>query len=172
MSPDENIYDVEDEAEEHGEPIGVPDGAQVEMLPPHIFLLHLMAGIVLSWLIPIHFGHGWGGLGLIFFAGAFGVMLWCRKLFQEAETNIRPGQPTTVIIQTGPYKYSRNPIYVAFLVGFAGLAMMADAPVMLLLLGPLYYILDRKVIAPEEEYLAAKFGEEYTDYQDTVRRWV
>lgn len=172
MSPDENAYDAEDEDEERGAPLGIHDGADVPMLPPHIFLLFLMGGIVLNWLIPVHFGHGWGGLGLLLFCAAFGMMLYCRKLFQEAETNIRPGQPTTVIIEEGPYKYSRNPIYVSFLVGFAGLAMMADAPLMLLLTIGLYYVLDRYVIEPEEAYLEAKFGEDYTDYKDTVRRWL
>lgn len=63
-------------------------------------------------------------------------------------------------------------MYLSFLIGFAGLAMLADAPIMLLFLGSLYYLLDERIIVPEEEYLIEKFGEEYDVYCQNVRRWV
>ena len=63
-------------------------------------------------------------------------------------------------------------MYVAFMIGYAGLSLLADAPAMLLLGFVLFYFLDQKVIAPEEKYLAEKFGSEYLDYKGQVRRWV
>jgi protein-S-isoprenylcysteine O-methyltransferase Ste14 len=63
-------------------------------------------------------------------------------------------------------------MYVAFMVGYVGLSLLADAPAMLLLGFVLFYILDQRVIVPEENYLTEKFGTVYTDYKDEVRRWV
>ncbi len=148
------------------------DAPAIIAMPPNILLLFIMAGIVLNWLFPLDFGRGWGGIGLLMFTSALGAVIWCKKLFEEAGTNISPKEPTIIIVQDGPYRYSRNPIYLGFLVAYAGLAMMANAPVMLLLLGPLWYILDRHVIAPEERYLNDKFGEEYLAYKSTKRRWL
>ncbi len=150
----------------------IKDAPQVIMLPPVILLLAVTAGIVLDWVFPMNMGHGWGWPGLLLLGGGMAVIIRCRRLFEDAGTNIRPDQPTNVIIEDGPYKYSRNPIYLGFLVCFAGLALLADAPVMLLILAPLYYILDRHVIMPEEIYLEDKFGEVYLSYKRRVRRWI
>ena len=63
-------------------------------------------------------------------------------------------------------------MYLAFMIGYVGLALMADAPAMLLLGFVLFYFLDQRVITPEEKYLSEKFGTVYTDYKDEVRRWI
>lgn len=148
------------------------DTPDVLMFPPALFLLFLMGGIVLDWLIPMNWGHGWGGLGLVIFGAAIGIILWCRKLFENAQTNISPLEPSNALVTEGPFSYSRNPIYVCFIAGYIGLAMMADAPVMLLLAGGLWYMLDKYIIEPEEEYLTEKFGEQYLDYTTLTRRWL
>lgn len=148
------------------------DAPSVIMLPPTMLLLHVMAGITLNWFFGASMGHGWGWLGLIMLGGALGLIWWSKKLFTEAGTNVAPNQPTLVIVKTGPYQYSRNPIYLSFLLGFAGLAFLADAPVMLLVLFPLFYLLDQKVIVPEETYLAEKFGDVYLEYKAETRRWL
>lgn len=97
---------------------------------------------------------------------------WAKKTFKAAGTNVPPNQPAMAIATDGPYKYTRNPIYLSALMLYLGLAMLADAPVMLLLALGLFYLLDQHVIAPEEKYLSDKFGEEYLSYKATVRRWV
>lgn len=152
--------------------ISEKDAPNVPMIPPIILLLFLMLGIVLNWAFPMNWGHGWGWLGIILFSLGMGTVIWCKKLFDKAETNISPDKPTLTIVTTGPYKYSRNPIYAGFLCVYAGLGMMMDAPIMLLLTTGLWFILDRKIIVPEEIYLEEKFGEEYLDYKKTLRRWV
>lgn len=150
----------------------VRDAPDVPMIPPIILLLFIMAGIVLSWVLPVNFGHGWGTIGFIMFFTGIGTVIWCKKLFDNAGTNISPDEPTLVIIQDGPYKFSRNPIYVSFLAVYAGLAMMANAPVMLLLTIPLWYVLKTKVVEREEGYLEEKFGAEYLEYKHSKRRWL
>lgn len=149
------------------------DSPSVITLPPNIILLALVSGIVLDWFFQSNFGYIWGWLGLCLLFSAIGVILYCAKLFKQAGTNIRPDQPTlTLIIDKGPYQYSRNPIYLSFLVAFAGLSFLADAPVMLLLMFPLFYVFDRHVIVPEEKYLENKFGDDYKFYKNRVRRWI
>ncbi|MCB1721998.1 MAG: isoprenylcysteine carboxylmethyltransferase family protein [Rhodospirillales bacterium] len=162
--------DVEDAPEREAQaPLDHPD---LPTSPPIILLLMVMAGIVADWLMPINFGHGWGALGLILLLGALGYAFWCMQLFKTAGTNVNPAMPSSSLVTEGPYKYSRNPIYVCFLIAYVGLAMLADAPVMILLSVGLFFLLDKYIIQPEEEYLEATFGEEYLDYKNTVRRWV
>lgn len=148
------------------------DHPDVPVIPPIMFLLMVMAGITLDWLVPFNLGHGWGGFGLFLLLGGLGGVFWCKKLFDEAETNISPDQPTLTIITKGPYQYSRNPVYVCFLIAYLGLAALADAPVMVLLTGGLYYLLDHYVIEREEAYLEEKFGDQYLEYKKTAPRWL
>lgn len=142
------------------------------MLPPVLVFLHVIAGIVLDWAYPINFGHAWGWLGLVLLAACFLIIAWAKRLFEKAGTNVPPNQPTLAIVKTGPYRFTRNPMYLSFMLGFAGLSFLADAPAMLLLGGALFYFLDRRVIVPEEKYLTEKFGSVYTDYAAQVRRWI
>ncbi|MAE52323.1 MAG: hypothetical protein CMH27_10990 [Micavibrio sp.] len=148
------------------------DKPDIITLPPNILLLSLIAGLVLNWVFPYPLGHLWGWLGLALLIASGACMIWCKKLFDEAGTNIRPDMPSLALVEDGPYQYSRNPIYLCFLTGYAGLAMLADAPAMFLCLPVLWYVLDRYIIQPEEEYLAEKFGGAYLDYTGRVGRWI
>lgn len=149
-----------------------PDVPDVKMLPPMTLVLFISAGIVLDWIFPFNWGHAWGGLGFILFVAALAIAKWSINTMKAAGTNVPPNQPTTAIVIEGPFQYSRNPIYLSFLVAFTALAMLADAPVMLLLVPVLYFVLERTVIVPEEKYLTEKFDETYTDYVANVRRWI
>lgn len=173
---DESTHDNSGDTDETGQDTLISatrkkDAPRILALPPNVLLVMIVAGLTLNWLFPLSFGHMWGGFGLVLLVLSVGLIMWCKRLFDEEGTNIRPDLPTTVLITEGPYKYSRNPIYMAFLTGFAGLAMMADAPIMLLLLAPLWYILDRHIIQPEEDYLAEKFGADYIEYMGNTHRW-
>lgn len=150
----------------------VKDAPKVMMLPPTLVLMHICAGIVLNWVFPMSFGHVWGWLGLALLGAAFAITRWAKSLFEKAGTNVPPNKPAVVIVQDGPYRFTRNPMYLSFMLGFAGLAFLADAPMMMAMLLPLFYFLDQRVIAPEEEYLSAKFGDVYRDYTKKVRRWI
>lgn len=148
------------------------DAPDVGMLPPMRLALFLIAGITLDWLIPINFGSGWGWLGLVLIIAALGFGKWAIQCFKAAGTNVPPNKPALMIVTDGPFQYTRNPMYISMLSLYAGTAMLADAPLMLLLTAGLWYVLDRQVIAKEEAYLGAKFGEPYMRYKAKVRRWV
>jgi len=93
-------------------------------------------------------------------------------LFRRRGTAVEPWKPSTVLINEGPYRFSRNPIYVGFAITYVGLAIAMDSWIALLLLIPCLFIVDRFVIRREERYLSAKFGADYDAYRARVRRWL
>jgi protein-S-isoprenylcysteine O-methyltransferase Ste14 len=111
-------------------------------------------------------------LGVLLIAPAVVLALWCLLLFRWAGTAVEPWHPSTVLVTGGPYRLSRNPIYLAMAVAFAGLACAVDSLWLLALLPVLVLALDRGVIAREEPYLQRRFGAAYRDYRVRVRRWL
>jgi protein-S-isoprenylcysteine O-methyltransferase Ste14 len=94
------------------------------------------------------------------------------RRFRSAGTSVVPGEPSTVLLETGPYRYTRNPIYIGIILIYSGLAIMATSAWMLLLLIPVLIVLQRGVVEREEAYLIEKFGEAYRKFQARVPRWL
>jgi protein-S-isoprenylcysteine O-methyltransferase Ste14 len=92
--------------------------------------------------------------------------------FRQAKTHLEPWKPTSSIIQQGVYRYSRNPIYLAYCIATLGVGMILNSWWVIGAILPLVYLLQHFVIALEETYLQQKFGDEYLAYQKTVRRWI
>lgn len=91
---------------------------------------------------------------------------------KAAGTNVNPGLPTTAVVSTGPFRYTRNPLYLSALGLYLGAAPATNTVWLLVLLIPLVLILDVGIVRREERYLEAKFGEPYRAYKKQVRRWV
>ncbi len=153
-------------------PSPAADAPNVGLLPPTRLLLFILLGISLDWLFPVNFGTSWGGPGLLLVAGSLGVGAWAIMTFKNAGTNVPPNLPATVFVTDGPFQYTRNPMYLGMLASYIGVGMMADAPIMLPLAAGLWFMFDRQIIPAEENYLTAKFGSDYLDYKERVRRWV
>ena len=92
--------------------------------------------------------------------------------FRKARTPIRTRKPVTVVITTGPYRFSRNPIYLSFTLLQFGLGMWANSAWVVGMLIPTLVLMSYGVIAREERYMARKFGDEYLQYRAAVRRWL
>lgn len=92
--------------------------------------------------------------------------------FRRSGTAVEPWKPTTALVTGGLYRLSRNPIYLGFAVTFAGFAIAMDSPIALAMLIPCLVVIDRLVIAREERYLEARFGESWRAYAARVRRWL
>ncbi len=125
------------------------------------------------WGDPVHLGGRWlvvvGWVLVLFFVGWNGWSLW---LFRRHETGLLPGQATNAMIESGPYRISRNPLYVGLLALYLGLALLA-ATFWGLVLFPLAVLLVRwGAIRPEERFLRERFGAAYDDYARRVRRWL
>jgi protein-S-isoprenylcysteine O-methyltransferase Ste14 len=146
------------------------------------FRLWPPVAIAVPWAVGFVLGRqlGWGtDLGmapaLIGWAciAAFAVWNgWCLLLFARAGTGLLPGQSTTRLVTSGPFRFSRNPLYVGLLVLYVGCALAANAVFALLLLPVAWAGLHWGAVVPEERYLTAALGEPYRDYCDQVRRWL
>lgn len=150
------------------------DSAHVKFPPPLMLLLALIGGGTLQHFYPlVIFAQSWRWILAtpLLFAGVV-IVLYSAKLFQRAETKIQPWKTTSRIVQTGVYKYSRNPIYLAFLLFGLGVAFAFDSWWMVLSLFPVFFFLTNYVIKKEERYLEEKFGTEYVNYKSRVSRWI
>ncbi|GAA1974277.1 isoprenylcysteine carboxylmethyltransferase family protein [Nocardioides panacihumi] len=124
------------------------------------------------WGDPVDLG-GWrvpvGSALVLAFAVWNGWSLW---LFGRHRTGLLPGQPTREIIEEGPYRLSRNPLYVGLLALYVGLALLAPTFWGLVLLPVAVLLLSWGAIGPEERFLHERFGATYDDYARRVRRWL
>jgi protein-S-isoprenylcysteine O-methyltransferase Ste14 len=143
--------------------------------PPVALFIGTVAGFGLNWLYPLPFvppsvPRDWIGVAL-FLAGIF-LAAWSARTFRKAHTNILTSQSANTIVTTGPYAFSRNPIYVGMLLGLAGLAIGFNTLWFLAVLVAMVFVIRYGVIAREEAYLGGKFGAHYLDYKARVRRWL
>ena len=141
--------------------------------PPLIFLGFLVAGFALDWAWPAAMlpEAPRYALGAALAAAGIAVAIAAIRLFRAADTNVVPHKPTTAILTAGPFAYSRNPLYLALSAFHAAIAIAADNSWALALLAPALVVVRYGVIAREERYLEAKFGDEYRAYKAGVRRW-
>lgn len=110
---------------------------------------------------------GWALVGL-----ALALILWAALAFRRAGTTIVPHDAPSALVETGPYRWSRNPIYLADLMILAGAALILGAPLALVLLLPFRQVLLRRFVLPEEARLEGVLGEDYRAYKARVRRWL
>ena len=94
------------------------------------------------------------------------------RQFRRAGTDFKTHRPSTAIVTGGLYRHSRNPIYIALALAYAGIAVAADGLWAMALLVPTLVVVHHGVIAREERYLEGKFGDEYLRYKASVRRWL
>lgn len=100
------------------------------------------------------------------------LALWCILLFRLRRTTVMPGGQPSGIVVRGPYRFSRNPMYLGLLAGYIGLALILDVPWALLTMLPALWLLARAILPFEEARMQAQFGDAYRDYQRRVRRWL
>ena len=141
--------------------------------PPLIYLVFILIGVGLELVWPTALAPIWARWpvgGSLIVIGIIIVVTVFRR-FRQAGTNIEPYKPTTAIVTDGLFRFSRNPVYVAGAAAHFGIAIAADSLWILELLLPALLVIRYGVIAREERYLEAKFGEEYLAYKARVRRW-
>ena len=110
--------------------------------------------------------------GRIISALSFALFLWSVPLFKRYGTSVKPYRPTSAIIKTGPYRFSRNPIYLSMALLHFGVALWNGTWWMLITLAVTFWFMTKFVVEREESYLERSFGEEYMGYKRSVRRWL
>ncbi len=149
------------------------DTPGVITLPPLIYAVGGITGILLNAIIPIHVLPDWlRWIGLFLLIIAFIPGMWALILMLRAGTHPEPTHPTTVLVTNGPFRFSRNPIYLTFTLFFLGFALITLNVWLLVILPLVLVVLIKGVIEREERYLERKFGESYREYKGRVRRWI
>jgi protein-S-isoprenylcysteine O-methyltransferase Ste14 len=152
-----------------------PDNPGVIARPPLLYLSSLILGLALDFAAPIRLAddptpqHVAGGLLLV---AGIGLMTVAMRRFRAAGTNVPTYLPAEALVIAGPYRFSRNPIYVAMTSIYLGIALLLGNGWMLLIAIPLLVTMRYGVVAREERYLEGKFGDPYRDYKRRVRRWL
>ena len=151
-----------------------PDSSGVRLPPPLVYL----AGLALGWALDAWHPLGrppaplrWTLGGALAVAG-LGLFLPALRLMRRARTAIAPTRPTTRLVVAGPFRVTRNPLYLSLLLVYAALAVLTGTLWALVLLPVVVAVLQRVVIVREEAYLERKFGDEYRAYRARVRRWI
>jgi protein-S-isoprenylcysteine O-methyltransferase Ste14 len=146
----------------------------VVALPPLIYLGGLAAGLIAHAVDPRALFAGRAGtwVGAVLAIAAIVLALWARNAFGRAGTSVHPTEPTTAIVQSGPYRFTRNPMYLALTLLYAGIVLMVNGVWPAVMAIPLLWTMHWGVITREERYLDRKFGETYRDYRRRVRRWI
>ena len=151
------------------------DRSNAVIRPPIAWALAFAAGLAINWLYPLRWilatwPNVW--IGVMVFAVGLALAMWAFVTFRRTGTRVETTEPTMAIVTHGPYRFTRNPIYLGMFLGQTGLAIGFDNLWILATLIPFYLVLRYGVVAREEAYLEHKFGGVYSDYKSRVRRWL
>jgi len=153
--------------------IAADQGVVALARPPIVYLVSILAGFGLNAVWPVrvvpYAVEPLGGLLILLAVALFALSV---REFRRARTPIRTRKPVTSIITNGPYRFSRNPIYLSFTLLQLGLGVWANSAWLVGMLIPTLVLMSYGVIAREERYMAQKFGDEYLRYTAAVRRWI
>ena len=150
------------------------DNPGINVPPPLLYVVPLILGLLLDRRAHLPFlprsvarGLGWPLIG-------GGVVLngWFLQTIRDADVPIRTDKPVPRLTTEGPFRYTRNPSYLALAMIYAGIAVLRNSPWAILLLPLVLVVIQREVIGREERYLERTFGQQYLDYKGRVRRWV
>ena len=151
------------------------DGAEVRIFPPAVYLGAVLLGVVLHGAWALEFARGSGGrvaVGAAVIFGGVAILGSSLSVFRRMGQHPDPRKPTTTLARHGPYRFTRNPMYLGGALAQLGLGIALGNAWILLLLIPVVVLIHHRVILPEEHYLERKFGADYLSFKASVRRWI
>lgn len=150
------------------------DHAGVMVPPPMIYAAFFLAGMGLQRYVPLaRLPPGVVRIpGVVFVSLWLVLTVWSFWLFWSAGTKVVPIRPSTALVVAGPYRFTRNPMYLGLLFLYIGVACWFGHPWPLVLAPLLVWVITVPVIGREERYLTRAFGDAYRQYQARVRRWL
>jgi protein-S-isoprenylcysteine O-methyltransferase Ste14 len=151
-----------------------PELPRPVIFPPLLFvglaLLGIAAGLVHPWHLGLPRGARWLGAALIVVATALAA--WAAATLAGAKTTLNPSGTSSALVIRGPFRFTRNPMYLSLAVTMAGIALFADSAWVALLWPVAVAVADVGIIQREEARLDSWFGESYRAYRARVRRWI
>jgi protein-S-isoprenylcysteine O-methyltransferase Ste14 len=150
------------------------DHAGVFFPPPLLYAFVFTGGVLLQrvWPVQILSMPVSRSVGIACIVLGVALSMWSIRTFWRAGASVVPVKPSTAIVTGGPFRFTRNPMYMALALLYLGATFWLNTPWPLLLLPVLLFLVQAYVIAREEQYLERKFGEEYLQYKSRVRRWL
>ncbi|MBL7663318.1 isoprenylcysteine carboxylmethyltransferase family protein [bacterium] len=110
--------------------------------------------------------------GLLLILFGFVLVIYCASLFRKHETPLRPFKESTALITSGPFKYSRNPIYLGMAIILIGIALLLGSLIPFLIVLGFFLIIHNQYVLREEIFMEKIFGEKFSLYKRSVRRWI
>jgi protein-S-isoprenylcysteine O-methyltransferase Ste14 len=152
----------------------VTDSPGVHVPPPFFFVAAIGGGLLLQRAVPLPIASGaWRVIATYVLVGCFVALLASAfTSFWRRRTTIIPNRPANALVVAGPYRFTRNPMYVAMTLLTTAVGLWMNTWWILILLVPALAAIDRYVIAREEAYLRRRFGADYDAYTKRVRRWL
>jgi len=150
------------------------ESAGVRIDPQLIYAVPLALSLVLHYWRPVASVPALVGApaGLVSLALGLAVLVAAVRGFRAAGTTLQPWESTTALVTSGPFRFSRNPIYLGYTLLYLGVALWVRSVWSLVFLPLVLWGMTRLVIRREERYLEARFGAAYRDYARRVRRWI
>jgi len=143
--------------------------------PPSLYLGATAIALLLQFVVPLAIVHAAGYLrlaGLMLLLAGAGLARWSFRVMHGGGASASPYTASAALVTAGPFKYSRNPVYLAMTGLYLGLALLVNSLWLPILLIPLLLVMQFGVVLREEAYLLAQFGEAYRRYRSQVRRWL
>ncbi len=145
--------------------------------PPLIYMGGLALGLILQRLIPLEYLPTRVrvielALGTASTAAGLAVGLTGFRQMRLANTNINPTQPAHTIVTSGPFRFTRNPLYLGMTLLYTGIMLLINSLWLMLIFPAVLGLMNFGVIEREERYLERKFGTQYLNYKQRVRRWL
>ena len=140
-------------------------------LPPLLLLAALATMLALHMLLPLLL-FPWRAAGAVFGTVGVALVLWAGTILTRVGTAIHPLARSSFLVRSGPFRFSRNPIYLGMVLILTGAALALGSATPWLIIPVFIGVIARQVIAGEERKLTAEFGAEYLEYCTRVRRWL
>jgi protein-S-isoprenylcysteine O-methyltransferase Ste14 len=151
-----------------------PDSPRIFVPPPLMFAVAIALGVMIDGNVfeRRHFTHLFQYSGALLALPGLLLILGALGLFRRAGTRPEPWEPSSALVMTGIYRFTRNPMYLGMALVAGGVGFYFESIVAGLLLAGVIALMDRVVIPREEDYLLRRFGAEYETYRSRVRRWL
>ena len=146
----------------------------MRILPPVYFLLSLVVMAALHLLLPIvrWIPGPWNGIGALPLSGGVLLAVMANRLFHRRGTPVHPFGEASMLVVDGPFRYTRNPMYLGLILTLIGIAVLLGTLSPWIVIPPFAWILARLFVRREERVLQEKFGQEFLAYKQKVRRWI
>jgi protein-S-isoprenylcysteine O-methyltransferase Ste14 len=148
--------------------------AEVLFPPPLLYVSAFAIGLLVQHLYPVSLlpNEVFAVPAIVCVMVSVALMAWCVRTFRLAKTSLIPVKPTTALVTDGPFRFSRNPIYLGLTLLYLGIALWLNAFWVVVMVLPLLLMIQSYVIIREEGYLERRFGKKYLQYKGRVRRWL